>query len=901
MAASGSNNIIARRVVDDLIDFNSETARAEAQTARNNLGQLRAMLAELEAMNDNGETKDPKLCLRADIHGEESRLKELEDVITAAEDRIQRKEAHVRLMERQEAFVGRVDKHGEKDEQVTTAQIPVNATTEFVDDTDLNMEFGSQIPTDRPATVEMVNATKDGISADGVDVNSGTRHHSVWPVLSVIYNLPLWLCMKRKFIMFSVLISGYPGNDIDVFLEPLVNDLQTLFEKGVETYDAFKKENFNMRAVVLWTINDYPALGTLCGCPYSGFKGCVVCGKETHCVRLSASSKQSYAGHRRYLPYNHPFRKQKKAFNGQQECQLAPIPLTGEQIYNEVQHIENKWGKGKRTNNKTSEQQEDTRGIGGKIQKQKRKTTEVEGSSSQVTEPYWKKFNIWYRKLKYWRHNSVPHCIDFMHVEKNVGESLVGTLLNVPGKTKDGVNARLDLLELGIKPELFARQDEEKTTLPPAGYTLMNAEKDIFCETLSNIRVPQGYCSNFSSLVNLKDRKLIGLKSHDYHMLMQEFLPIAIRSIMHPPTRYAIIRFCFFFKSICRKEISLQELDKLQAELVVTLCLLEKFFPPSFFDIMIHLTVHLTREVKLCGPICFRWMYPFERCMKVIKGHVRNRNRPEGCIAEETIAEETIEFFSEYHKTMKTVGIPHEKHVTNENEDGEPLSAGKSSEVSGEVFQKAHLYVIHNTNELAPYIERHKQFLNTILPGKRISLLQSEHSKSFSKWLREERELEISKDSVEAADLHISKEVATIRKAFYHGVLQEIWVLDYRFRQIPLFKCDWVNHKAGGVKHDKYLGYTLVELNSLGHKGDPFILASQARQVFYVKDQLDKRLSIVFNTPSKNYKDTYDEVDEEFSTVIHEHNHNILPRVNKRDLGNESQDDYYCTDCEEPI
>ncbi|GJW57165.1 putative transposon, En/Spm-like protein [Tanacetum coccineum] len=450
----------------------------------------------------------------------------------------------------------------------------------------------------------------------------------------------------------------------------------------------------------------------------------------TRRVSLSASSKQSYAGHKRYLPYNHPFRKQKKAFNGQQECQLAPIPLTGEQIYNEVQHIENKWGKGKQTNNKTSEQQEDTRGIGGKIQKQKRKTTEAEGGSSQ-----------------------------------NVGEGLVGTLLNVPGKTKDGVNAQLDLLELGIKPELFARQDEEKTTLPPAGYTLTNAEKDIFCETLSNIRVTQGYCSNFSSLVNLKDRKLIGLKSHDYHMLMQEFLPIAIRSIMHPPTRYAIIRFCFFFKSICRKEISLQELDKLQAELVGTLCLLEKFFPLSFFDIMIHLTVHLTREV--------------------------------------------------------------------------------------------------------------------------------------------ERELEISKDSVSdtvsLADLHISKEVATTRKAFYYGVLQEIWVLDYRFRKIPLFKCDWVNHKAGGVKHDKYLGYTLVDLNSLGHKGDPFILASQARQVFYVKDQLDKRLSIVFNTPSKNYKDTYDEVDKEFSTVIHEHNHNILPRVNKRDLGNESQDDYYRTDCEEPI
>nr|GEX36083.1 retrotransposon protein, putative, Ty3-gypsy subclass [Tanacetum cinerariifolium] len=78
--------------------------------------------------------------------------------------------------------------------------------------------------------------------------------------------------------------------------------------------------------------------------------------------------------------------------------------------------------------------------------------------------------------------------------------------------------------------------------------------------------------------------------------------------------------------------------------------------------------------------------------------------------------------------------------------------------------------------------------------------------------------------SVEAVDLHISKEVATTRKAFYYGVLQEIWVLDYRFRQIPLFKCDWVNHKAGGVKHDPNLSYTLwkllllVQINAAGVK-----------------------------------------------------------------------------------
>ncbi|GKE73295.1 putative nucleotidyltransferase, ribonuclease H, partial [Tanacetum coccineum] len=90
--------------------------------------------------------------------------------------------------------------------------------------------------------------------------------------------------------------------------------------------------------------------------------------------------------------------------------------------------------------------------------------------------------------------------------------------------------------------------------------------------------------------------------------------------------------------------------------------------------------------------------------MKVIKGHVRNKNKPEGCIAKETIAEETIEFFSEYHKSMETIGIPPDKHDIDENKEGKPLSARKSSEVSAELFQKAHLYVIQNTDEVVPYI-----------------------------------------------------------------------------------------------------------------------------------------------------------------------------------------------------
>jgi Domain of unknown function (DUF4218) len=85
-------------------------------------------------------------------------------------------------------------------------------------------------------------------------------------------------------------------------------------------------------------------------------------------------------------------------------------------------------------------------------------------------------------------------------------------------------------------------------------------------------------------------------------------------------------------------------LGELQSDIVVTLCELEIYFPVSFFDIMIHLIVHLVREIRLCGPMFLRYMYPFERAMGQLKGLVRSRSRPEGSIVEGYITEEVIEF-----------------------------------------------------------------------------------------------------------------------------------------------------------------------------------------------------------------------------------------------------------------
>ncbi|KAI5350066.1 hypothetical protein L3X38_002957 [Prunus dulcis] len=130
--------------------------------------------------------------------------------------------------------------------------------------------------------------------------------------------------------------------------------------------------------------------------------------------------------------------------------------------------------------------------------------------------------------------------------------------------------------------------------------------------------------------------------------MMQQLLPVAIRYVSEKLARYAKTRLCFFFNAICAKMVDISKLDKLEEDVVLTLCLLEKYFPPSFFDIMVHLVVHLVREVHLCGPIYFRWMYRFEGYMKVLNGYVQNRTRPEGCIAEWYIAEEAVEFFTKH-------------------------------------------------------------------------------------------------------------------------------------------------------------------------------------------------------------------------------------------------------------
>ncbi|XP_050387377.1 uncharacterized protein LOC126803646 [Argentina anserina] len=119
-----------------------------------------------------------------------------------------------------------------------------------------------------------------GLATDGFNpFSEKSTKHSTWPVILVIYNLPPNVCMSSENLMLSLLIPGprQPGNDIDVYLQPLRDDLVKLWN-GVEMYDAYSKAMFNLRAILLWTINDFPAYGNLSGLAVKGEFGCPVCG-----------------------------------------------------------------------------------------------------------------------------------------------------------------------------------------------------------------------------------------------------------------------------------------------------------------------------------------------------------------------------------------------------------------------------------------------------------------------------------------------------------------------------------------------------------------------------------------------------------------------------------------------
>ncbi|GJZ65854.1 zinc finger, PHD-type containing protein, partial [Tanacetum coccineum] len=205
--------------------------------------------------------------------------------------------------------------------------------------------------------------------------------------------------------------------------EPTQGDIR---ETSVETIDVAIGLQFNIRAMVIWTINDFPARSSLSGWSGQGYKACPTCSEDTPSVRVLG--KTAYVGHRRFLKKPHKWRRSLE-FNGETENRDPPREFSRDAIMTQLARLPTRV-KGKHPR------------FGG-----------VKIKRNVLVELNWTKRSIFY-ELEYWSFYTLKHNLDVMHIEKNVLESILNTLL-MNDKSKDTTKARQDLKSLGIRSGLW--------------------------------------------------------------------------------------------------------------------------------------------------------------------------------------------------------------------------------------------------------------------------------------------------------------------------------------------------------------------------------------------------------------------------------------------------------------
>lgn len=293
------------------------------------------------------------------------------------------------------------------------------------------------------------------------------------------------------------------------------------------------------------------------------------------------------------------------------------------------------------------------------------------------------------------------HTLDVMHIEKNVATTLTGFLLG----DDDTIAVRRDLQECAVMENLhLVREgDTNNYLMPQAPYVLRPGEKRRVLETIKKVQVPSGHCANFAKLVNLEKGKFQFMKSHDWHVLIEEILPAALRGSLVEGPRVAVIRLGHCFKRFCEKVIQVSDLPALQTYVAETCALLEIHFPPAFFNVMEHLPLHLPRELYWCGPVHARWMYSVERYLGHLKSLVRNRARPEGSMAMGYMYEEALGFVTEHFRLYPVSARLIWDMDEDEQDNGEVLEGrGRDKHWNDEDLKELHDHIIRHCEATDP-------------------------------------------------------------------------------------------------------------------------------------------------------------------------------------------------------
>ena len=148
-------------------------------------------------------------------------------------------------------------------------------------------------------------------------------------------------------------------------------------------------------------------------------------------------------------------------------------------------------------------------------------------------------------------------------------------------------------------------------------------------------------------------------------------------------------------------------MEHLRDKIPTILCDLGKIYRPAFFDVMVHLAIHLPDEAQLRGPVQYGQMHPIERWLGTFKGYVRNRSRPEGSIAEAYIATEVLTFCSKYIETADQLskGVGEDNPGLNVFDYSVRVTGKSRQEDKHKDLDKMVWYVLNNCPEILPYIK----------------------------------------------------------------------------------------------------------------------------------------------------------------------------------------------------
>ena len=123
------------------------------------------------------------------------------------------------------------------------------------------------------------------------------------------------------------------------------------------------------------------------------------------------------------------------------------------------------------------------------------------------------------------------------------------------------------------------------------------------------------------------------MKAPNCDVMLTTMLVVGIQNILPEKTQMAIMSLYFFFNAISQKVIDEQSLEDLEKNMIEVMCLLEAYFLPTFFDISVHLIVHLVKEIRYLGLMFLHHMYPYERFMSTLNRYAKSQVHPEGSMA----------------------------------------------------------------------------------------------------------------------------------------------------------------------------------------------------------------------------------------------------------------------------